>query len=337
MKFKKYSEIENTYREDEIQRIRSNGFDDSSIKWSVTEKVDGSNLSFWISPDLIKVAKRSQFLSPNEIFYNHNVILEKYQTDFYNIYQIIRSHYGQYFPYIVIYGEIFGGSYNHPGVIKSKNAKKVQNRIQYCPWNDYYVFDIAYPNPNNDEIIFLNATEFEFACANSNLLYAEPLFTGTFDECLSFNNEFVTTIPKKLNLPEIEGNYAEGVVIKPDIPLFFRNGNRVILKNKNDKFSEKIKTPQKKKPLLPEVSTYIEYIKDYITESRYVSVVSKIGEVSFDNFGEIIKNYSEDVLTEFSKDYPDFETLDKDIKKQITKEMNKIISPLIRRQLMKWN
>lgn len=337
MKFTKYSEIENTYRNDEIERIRSHGFDAPSIKWGVTEKVDGSNLSFWVSPDYIRVAKRSQFLSPGEIFYNHNVILEKYQTDFYNIYQIIRAQYGQYFPYIIIYGEIFGGSYNHPDVSKDNTARKVQNRIQYCPWNDYYVFDIAFPDSNTDKIVFLTTDEFNFACANTNLLYAKTLFSGTFDECLSFNKEFITTIPKILNLPEIENNYAEGVVIKPDIPLSFRNGRRVILKNKIDKFSEITKTKKEKKPLLPEVSEYIEYIKDYITESRYISVVSKIGEVSFDNFGEIIKNYSEDVLNEFIKDYPDFETLDKDIKKQITKEMNKIISPLIRNQLMKWN
>ena len=85
----------------------------------------------------------------------------------------------------------------------------------------------------------------------------------------------------------------------------------------------------------PEVATYVEYIKDYITESRYISVISKIGEVSFDDFGVIIKQYSEDVLNEFTKDHPEFEALDKEVKKQVTKEMNKSIAPLIRRQLMK--
>ena len=335
MKFKKYSEIENTYRKGEIKKIRINGYDSKNIKWSVTEKVDGSNLSFWVSPTDIKVAKRSQFLSPGEVFYNHTAILDNYSNDFYNIYQILRNDYNQYFPYIIIYGEIFGGVYNHPDVIKVKGAKKVQNRIQYCPWNEYYVFDIAFPNLDTGEIEFLDTTKFELVCANTRLLYAEPLFIGTFDECLNFNNNFITTIPKKLDLPEIENNYAEGVVIKPDIPLFFRNGNRVILKNKNDKFSEKIKSPKEKKVLPPDVVTYTEYIKDYITESRYISVVSKIGEVSFDDFGIIIKNYSEDVLNEFIKDHPEFETLDKNIKKQITREMNKIIAPLIRKQLIK--
>lgn len=335
MEFKKYSEIENTYRNEEIKRIRANGYDSKNIKWSVTEKVDGSNLSFWVSPTDIKAAKRSQFLSPEEVFYNHTAILDSYNIDFYNIYQILRNDYGQYFPYIIIYGEIFGGSYNHPDVPRVSQAKKVQNRIQYCPWNEYYVFDIAYPNLDTGEIEFLDTVKFELTCANTRLLYAKSLFTGTFDECLEFNNKFITTIPKKLDLPEIEDNYAEGVVIKPDIPLFFRNGRRVILKNKIDEFVEKVKSPKEKKVLPPEVATYVEYIKDYITESRYISVISKIGEVSFDNFGVIIKHYSEDVLNEFTKDHPEFETLDKEVKKQVTKEMNKSIAPLIRRQLWK--
>jgi len=41
MKFTKYSSIENSYREKEIESIYIAGFADKDIEWVVTEKVDG--------------------------------------------------------------------------------------------------------------------------------------------------------------------------------------------------------------------------------------------------------------------------------------------------------
>jgi Rnl2 family RNA ligase len=335
MKFRKYNEIENAYRQVEIDRIRANGFDNESIKWSATEKVDGSNLSVWISPDTIRVGKRSGFLSPEEIFYNHTVVIDKYKNDFYRIYQILNENRGYQLPFIVLYGEIFGGYYRHPDITPVKNSKKVQNRINYCPHNDFYVFDIAVPNTETDSLNFIDAIEFEMACANTDLLFAKSLFSGTFDECLQFDINFNSTIPQRFGLPPIEDNYSEGVVMKPDYPLYYDNGDRVILKNKREEFTEvKVKIPKIAKDIPQEVPEYIEHLKNYITDSRYVSVVSKIGDVSFDDFSKIMKDYSEDVTSEFIKDYPEFETLDKDIKKQITKELGRLISQLIRKNLM---
>jgi len=41
MKFKKYSSIENSYREKEIQRIYEEGFANDDIVWNLTEKAHG--------------------------------------------------------------------------------------------------------------------------------------------------------------------------------------------------------------------------------------------------------------------------------------------------------
>ena len=41
MKFTKYSSIENSYREKEIERIITNGFANKDIEWVVTEKIHG--------------------------------------------------------------------------------------------------------------------------------------------------------------------------------------------------------------------------------------------------------------------------------------------------------
>jgi uncharacterized protein YlzI (FlbEa/FlbD family) len=49
-------------------------------------------------------------------------------------------------------------------------------------------------------------------------------------------------------LPELNDNHAEGVVIKPNVSAWFHSGSRVILKNKTERFTEKVtaKAPKDK-------------------------------------------------------------------------------------------
>ena len=69
-------------------------------------------------------------------------------------------------------------------------------------------------------------------------IYAKTLFKGSLSDCLAYPNAFKTTIPGEYNLPELDGNTCEGVVIRPAQPHFLRNGSRVIIKNKNEKWAE---------------------------------------------------------------------------------------------------
>jgi len=328
MEFKKYSEIENSYRTKLIDFIREHGYDDKSYQWVVTEKVDGSNLSFWISDTDIKVARRTGFLEPDENFYNYQSVLAKYKDYFFDIKHLWFKN----SLYIVIYGELFGGVYNHPDVPKVPNAVKVQARIQYCPHNDFYPFDIYVVN--EDAKSYIPHRDVERIFAGGVLPYAESLFRGTFDECLAYDINFPTTIPDFYGLPSIEGNNTEGVVIKPELPLYFRTGDRVILKNKVEDFSE-IKQPRDKLPevLPPEVSEAIEIVNKYITESRYYSVISKLGEVTIKDFGNVMKEYTTDVMNDFIKDFPEYNEFPKEMQKKVTKDLGKAAADLIRRLL----
>jgi hypothetical protein len=73
-----------------------------------------------------------------------------------------------------------------------------------------------------------------------------------------------------LGLPPIENNIVEGTVIKPLIPLFENNGSRIILKNKNDKFSEKTgKRPATVRPqieLTEEGEKYFNDLVEYLND-----------------------------------------------------------------------
>lgn len=328
MEFKKYSEIENTYRTKIIDDIRNHGYDSPDNVWTITEKVDGSNLSFWVKEGIITPARRTGFLESDENFYNYQTVLEKYRDKLVRLASIVPSS------TVIVYGELFGGSYNHPDVLKDLKAKRVQDRIQYCPHNDFYVFDIYIMDENSKfNSFYLSHSMLEALCENEGLLYAKSIFTGTFDECLKFDNRFITTIPAIFDLPPIENNYAEGVVIKPNDPLYFKNGDRVILKNKIEEFAEITKIPKEKEPLPPEVTSAIGRLNNYITESRYYAVVSKLGEVTIKDFSYIMKEYTADIMKDFIKDYLEYLELPKEVQKQITKAMGKSAADVIRHLL----
>ena len=71
----------------------------------------------------------------------------------------------------------------------------------------------------------------------------------------------------------------------------------------------------------------------YINESRYNSVISKVGEVTLKDFGKIIKEFSNDAEIDLIKDNPEYEKLEKDSKNKIRKVANKSIIKIIKENL----
>src|SRR5690606_13511325 len=181
----------------------------------------------------------------------------------------------------IIYGELCGGSYPHPEVEK-QNHSTVQKGVYYSPKTEFYIFDIMIDEE------FIDHHRVIELCEQYNFLHARILKEGTLEECLDYPNKFQTTIPRDLGLPEIENNFCEGTVIKPRRSLFFPRGSRVILKNKNEIFSEK----QEKKinieyirKLSDEEKIQLDELSKCMTENRLRNVISKIGEINPKDFG----------------------------------------------------
>jgi len=169
----------------------------------------------------------------------------------------------------------------------------------------------------------------------AGFIYAASLFTGSLEECLAFDNAYQTTIPTKFNLPEIGNNICEGNVIKPINPLFFPNGDRVILKNKNDKFKEvkKIKDPGKKVELSERANVLLALLLEHVTENRLNNVISKMEEVTIKEFSIVMKKFSRDILDEFmanafTKDENEY--LEAFEQKILRKAMNREAANLVR-------
>lgn len=329
MEFRRFGSIENSYRDkfiDQMKKEALNGGD-----FVVEEKVHGANFSFWCDGEEIKCGKRSSFVDKN--FNNSNKVLADHTERLRSLYVYLKSKCAfKDMKELTIYGEIIGGVYKHEDVDKVPQATRVQKGVDYCPQNEFYGFDIMVDG------IFLNEYDKCMAFEKHGFLYAKPLFRGSLEECLAYPNEFQTHIPEWLGLPPIEGNVCEGVIIRPEDPRFLNGGSRVILKNKNKKFSEKAsakdKTQKVSEPMEGPTLEAFEKIALFITENRLRNVLSHIGAVTNKDFGKIMGAFNKDIIEDFKKEHNDFNTLEKKESKRVSKEMSRLTSNMLRDNLL---
>jgi len=334
IKFKRYNSIENSYRKKTINTIIEQG--KSVGKWSISEKIHGANFSFWYDGHDLKTANRSDFIGEGN-FFNSHIVKEKYQKNVVSLFNYLKETIKD-FQSIAVFGELFGGRYPHDDVKNDYGISAVQNGIWYNPKIDFYAFDIKINVTNGDKDdwknnYFLNVDHANNLFEKFNFFYAKPIFEGTFKECLEFENMYITKIPPMFGLPEIENNTCEGNVLKPIEASYFWNGSRVVLKNKNKKFSEK-----KNKPKITKVINLSEEANDlmanalmYVNENRLRNVISKIGTIGQKDFGKVMGHLNKDTIEDFLKDYRErFISLDKKEAKIINKRIGQENANIVR-------
>ncbi len=330
MEHVKYSSIENTYREKFIEMIRTEGKNEG--EWVVTEKVHGGQLSLYYDGKELKASSRTAFLTPDIDFFNYEKVMEENAGKVKEIYNILKKE-KEDISFIIVYGELFGGSYPHNDVPKVKSAKRLQKGVFYHPDNLFYAFDIRVDGK------YLSVDEVNRLFEAVGLFYAKSLFRGTMEECLNYPNKFPSKISQWLGLPSIEDNVAEGVVLKPVEPQFLKIGERVILKSKNEKFEErkaKKKRPKKEEVKITEAGErFLEELQFMVTENRLQNVLSKREEMPYpvpqNYFGDVMKAFIGDIMEEFNKDFQEeYDQLDNKEQKKISKKLNQEAAKLVR-------
>ena len=323
--FREYNHIDNVERDKTIDEIKYRKFD-TACDWSVTEKGHGSNISAVASGSKfdqgsLYLAKRSGKIGNNSEFYGADKAWEKNSVKIKQLFSYLYKS-GQVKSEVQLYGELIGGKYEKCSH-KEIEGPQVQKEVQYTPKKEFYFFDLMIDGKYVPVAMFNDLME------KFGLFYAKPLFTGSFEDCLAYSNEFQTTIPSHYGLPEIEGNICEGIVIKPVSPLFFCNGSRAILKNKNEKFKGKKSTKVKKFfKLSDEVAKIINDVSQYINKNRLRSVLSKLGPVTNKDFSKIMGLFVVDALDAYEKD--NYGVLNADDYKAAKRDINKVASTLIR-------
>jgi len=331
MEFKKYNSIENSYQNDFTSSIIEQGFGD--LDFVVQEKVHGANLSFITNGQSIISAKRTELILDNEQFFNSKLVQETYTDKILNLFKEVSEKFNT--KSLTIFGELFGGGYPHPDIAKDETAKLVQRGIYYNPTNDFFAFDIMLDNEK-----YLDVETASQLLEKFGFIHAKTLFKGTLKACLTFSNEFKTTIPQYYGLPQLDGNVCEGVVIRPIQPSFLRTGSRVLIKNKNEKWAENnnyidkailSKLLHEGEELSEEASFLCEEIYKLITQNRLTNLISKIGEINpKKDLGKVLGLYNKDALTDFFKTYKvRYDNLEKHESKSVNKFLNKHAGQLI--------
>lgn len=325
MEFRKYNSIENSYQEKYLELIVSQGY--GEMEYIVQEKVHGANLSFITNGEDILTAKRTEILADSESFYNVKDVREKYREQILSLFRELESHGARS---ITIFGELFGGAYPHKEVKRNSLASTVQKGVFYTPDNDFMAFDIWLGNTGT----FLDAELAESLFEKHGFLYAKTLFKGSLKECLQYPNQFITTLPAQFGLPEIEGNFCEGVVIRPVKTVYMYSGSRVLIKNKNEKFGEKTSRKVKmvvEEKISEEAALLCSEIATLVNENRLNNVISKTGEVSQKDFGKLVGLLCKDALEDFLKEHQEtYEKLEKNEMKAVNKFANKEAQKLLK-------
>ncbi len=311
MKFEKYNSLENHYKQAFLQKVLMEGLD--SGMWVATEKVHGSNFSFWTDGIEIKTAKRSGF---DEDFCGAVHLKAKYASEVFAMYnELVNLEVISYCEEVVFFGEVFGGSYHGQ---KGQHAKTVQKGMNYHPETEFILFDIKVIGQDGNENPISRWLSYDEMCelvGNTTMKAVPEIGHGTLQEMLELNNEFPTKVPDMfdLELPEgvTEHTIGEGLVIRPASgERFLRNGSRVIIKSKNSKFNERSGKAKTIKDLtLSEESAIIfKEFSLYFSRPRLEAVISKEcshDELNWKMIGKLSGLLMQDAMKDFNLDIED--------------------------------
>lgn len=278
-------------------------------------------------------------LADDEKFYDYPELLDAYKDKVMKLFNRIKKGHPEVVA-ISVFGEMFGGLYPHNEVKANRKLTLIQKGVCYTPEHEFYGFDIYLFDGENGW--YLPVDEVNGLFESEGFFYAKTLFRGTLAECMKYTNAFPSKISEWLGFPAIEDNICEGIVIRPVTPMYLRNGSRVLIKSKNERFAEK-KSVKKRNKLFAEPVPYSEELKAlvaeveaYVTENRLTNVVSHIGEVHVPkDFGKIMGLFSKDVLEDFLKEHGgDYACLEKSEQKLLNKELNKLATDLVKKVYM---
>ena len=281
----------------------------NKVKWVVTEKVHGANFSFVYEDRKLLFAKRKDYLSWEDDFFGFQQVVNEREDAVLQLFEQLSLDVpaAKY----ILYGELFGGEYPHPDVPKDEYVEAIQTGIYYAPSVDFCAFDLAYEL--NGEKSYLDYDKAMDYFEKSGILYAKPVMIGKLNEVQDFNIRINSGIPAQLNLPELEYNLIEGVVIKPLHHQHLQSLDfRPVVKMKNPEFDEEKKFHESEKwsftrkiqSRSEELSFILEELSTYINENRLQSAVSKTGKIDRENearMQQLREEVANDVWTDFDE------------------------------------
>ena len=198
--------------------------------WVALEKVHGAQMVIAVDGEGVHFGKRKAWLRHDEPFFGWQLLRAPLT---------IAAHAARArlaVDTVVLYGELYGGAYPHPDVPAVPGLAPVQTGIWYAPDLRYAVFDVLVASGAQDEGEFLAHREVVALAREIGLDSPPVLHSGPRSACLMVPVRQPTRVPLARGLPELAGNLAEGVVLKPDARA--RPSTRIVYKQKIAEFDE---------------------------------------------------------------------------------------------------
>ena len=293
--FHKYPSLVNHYAKDKVRFIS----DFLEKKYYATEKINGENSQIILNKkNEFEYGSRSMLLSvgsPEQVRLN-NIVEDK------NIKEAILNI-KKDFPNAIsinVYGEYYG-----PGVKKMNYDEDFKN---------YRVFDVFV---YDEDSIYVFGVEDLKKYFIENQLVNDTLENKSLLGGITEGNVYKPYDSYELQVIEIQDSETGEVSYKKLFP---------VIKHKEEKFLEVVKKTKKKIELSEEEQELFNKMISYITEARFENLLSHGKSYTKENFGELIKDYSEDIVKEFTFEnninWKDIPTL---VKRLFSKEVAKFI------------
>ncbi|MFJ8017033.1 RNA ligase family protein [Streptomyces sp. NPDC096339] len=186
-------------------------------EWVASEKVHGANFAVVCDGAGARPAKRRELLGESGLddFFGVGRIWPALAVAAERCAAALRRTYGTgpSAP-VTVYGELAGGRYPHPDVPASPGTEPVQTGVWYAPGLLWLPFDATVETAGGATRWVADRALREAAGAAG--LHCAPLIArGTLARVQERTPVFPTRVPALLGLPELPGNLAEGLVIKP--------------------------------------------------------------------------------------------------------------------------
>ena len=238
--------------------------------WVALEKLHGAQLVVGSDGDAVHVGKRKAWLAADEPFFGWQLLAGELAAGVRELAREVGAK------QTVLFGELIGGGYPHPEVPPVPGLSPVQTGIWYTPALAWVAFDALIAAGDDDEGELLSHRELEELAGAAGVRTAPRLLRGTRAELERVEVRFPTHVPAWLGLPLLEGNLAEGVVLKPDAR--GAAGDRPVIKRKLPEFDdERFREAESWDPGRLGEGDLLAWVERLVQPARLASARSKVG------------------------------------------------------------
>jgi Rnl2 family RNA ligase len=266
-------------------KIASKGRGDTpgAREWTATEKVHGAHFALVCDGDGVRPAKRRELLADDALdaFFGVSRVWATVSVAAARCAAAVRGTWGED-AVVTLYGELAGGRYPHPDVPAAAAAQAVQTGVWYAPDLVWLLFDVLVEVGGRRS--WTGDRAMREAADAAGLVCVPVVGRGPLGRLHGLPSAFPTGVPSLFGLPELDGNLAEGFVLKPaELWDETASGARPVLKVKQKAFAEDERFAGARPYLVPPEGAagvpawLVARAAALLTPARAAGAVSKLG------------------------------------------------------------